>query len=180
MDIYKEKFTSLQRSIIKFLFLEPENSINQRQLAKKIKVSPTAISKSLSKLIKENLILVKKDESKRLIIELNRNNDETFHLKRVENLRAIYESGLLPFLSENFPLATIILFGSYSLGEDVSKSDIDIAIIGYKEKKLNLKNLEGWIKRKISLQFYPDLKKIETNLKSNILNGITLKGGIEI
>lgn len=178
--MYKEKFTSLQRSIIKFLFLEPENSINQRQLAKRIKVSPTAISKSLNKLVKENLILVKKDEGRRIIIKLNRSNDEIFHLKRIENLRAIYESGLFSFLSENFPLATIILFGSYSLGEDISRSDIDIAIIGYKEKELKLEDFEGGLKRKISLQFYPDLKKIETNLKSNILRGITLKGVVSL
>ena len=181
MDIYKEKFTSLQKEILRFLFTRPEKSFNQRRLAKNIKVSPTAVSKSLELLKKENLITAEKDkDSKRIAIKLNRDNKDIFYLKRVENLKFIYESRLLNFLSEEFPLSTIILFGSYSLGEDISRSDIDIAIIGYKEKRLELENFERLLERKISLHFYSNLKKIETNLKSNILNGITLKGGIKL
>lgn len=179
MDIYKEKFTSLQRSILKFLFINPEKSFNQRQLAGNLRVSPTAISNAVEKLRKENLIFVKKERG-RLLIKLNRNNKDVFFLKRIENLGLIYESGLLSFLSENFALATIILFGSYSLGEDISNSDIDIAIIGAKEKEANVERYEKLLERKISLHFYPNLKGIETNLKSNILNGITLKGGVNL
>lgn len=181
MDIYKEKFTSLQRGILRFLFIKPEKSFNQRQLARNLKVSATAIAKSLSGLKNENLITAEKDkENKRITIKLNRENKAIFYLKRIENLRLIHESGLLNFLSEKFPFSTIILFGSYSLGEDISTSDIDIAIIGAKEKELNLENFEKLLERKISLNFYPSLKGIETNLKSNILNGITLKGGIDL
>ena len=161
--------------------MNPEKSINQRQLAIKLGVSPTAISNSLDKLKKENLVSVEKEEAgKRLLIKLNRDNKAIFFMKRLENLKAIQESGLLNFLSEKFPLATIILFGSYSLGEDISSSDIDIAIIGAKEKDINLQNFEKLIGRKVSLQFYQNIKSIETNLKSNILNGITLKGGVEL
>jgi len=180
MDIYKERFTSLQHEILRFLFVNPTKAFNQRQLALNLQVSPTAISKSLEHLKKESLITAEKEkEGKRIAIKLNRDNESTFYLKRIENLRGIYESGLLSFLSEKFPLSTIILFGSYSLGEDIERSDIDIAIIG-KEKPLELDEYEKTLKREINIQFYSSLKNIETHLKNNIINGITLKGGVNL
>ncbi len=181
MDIYKEKFTKLQREILRFLFIKSSSSFNQRQLAKNLKVSPTAISNSLKDLEKEKLIKIDKEkESNRQIIELNKKNPDVFFIKRIENLKLIFDSGLFGFLKEKFKLATIILFGSYSLGEDIERSDIDIAIIGEKEVNISLDKFENLLKRKITLQFYEDLNKIEKNLKSNILNGITLAGGVNI
>lgn len=181
MEIYKEKFTSLEREILRFLFVYSGQEFNQRQIALGLEVSSTAIANSISKLEKENLIkLTRKKGDNRLLIELNKDNPRVFNIKRVENLRNIYESGLVDFLSEKFGLSTIILFGSYSLGEDIKSSDIDIAIIGAKEKKIELKQFEEKLKRDINLNFYNSLNIIETNLKSNILNGITLKGGIQI
>lgn len=181
MEIYKEKFTSLEREILRFLFVYSGQGFNQRQIALGLEVSSTAIANSISKLEKENLIkLTRKEGDNRILIELNKDNPTIFHMKRVENLRNIYESGLVNFLSEKFGLSTIILFGSYSLGEDIINSDIDLAIIGAKEKKIELKQFEEILKRDINLNFYNSLKVIETNLKSNILNGITLKGGVQI
>ena len=181
MDIYKEKFTSLQREILRFLFVKSGESFNKRQVALALDVSPTAIGKSLSLLKKESLInLTKKQGDNRLIIALNKDNPLVFNLKRTENLKMLYESGLVSFLSDGFGLTTIILFGSYSLWEDISSSDIDIAIIGAKEKNLSLSKYEELLERKIVLNFYPSFSFIENNLKSNILNGITLKGGVNL
>lgn len=181
MDIYKEKFTSLQREILRFLFVKSGKSFNQRQIALALNVSPTAVGKAIPLLKKEKLISLTKEEGdNRNIVNLNKENPFVFYLKRTENLKMLYESGLVSFLSENFGLTTIILFGSYSLGEDIESSDIDIAIIGSKEKKLDLKKFEEILQRKIILNFYNNLKEIESNLKSNILNGITLRGGINL
>jgi predicted nucleotidyltransferase len=181
MDIYKEKFTSLQREILRFLFIKSGNSFNQRQLALALKVSPTAISKSLPALEKENLVKTSRREGdNRIIIELNKDYPKIFQLKRVENLKMLYESGLVEFLTEQFALTTIILFGSYAQGEDIETSDIDLAIIGSKEKKIDLEKYEKILERSVIINFYDNLKEIETNLKSNILNGITLKGGINL
>ena len=92
----------------------------------------------------------------------------------------IYESKLIDFLYEKFPEATIILFGSYSYGEDTINSDIDIAIIGTKEKDINLTEFEKKLEHNISINFYDNLHKINKHLRNNILNGIILKGGIEL
>lgn len=181
INIYKVKLTILQQEILRFLFIKAGISFNARNLAKNLNVSPTAISKSLSLLEKENLIKIKKDrDSGRLSIELNRDNRKVIWLKRSDNIKQIYESGLVQFLYDNFPSATVILFGSYAFGEDTISSDIDMAIIGAKQKETKLAEFDKRLERTISLQYYKNFKEINKNLKENILNGIVLKGGVEL
>jgi len=180
MDIYKEKFTSLQREIFRFLSIKAGRSFNQRQLAKYLKVSPTAIAKSLVELGKQELINInKEEESNRIIIELNLKNPKTIYLKKIENLYLLSESGVLDHLSEQFPLSTIILFGSYSKGEDIERSDIDIAILDTKERKLKLEQFENKLEKKINIEFI-NLKSIKKELRNSVLSGVTLKGYIEL
>lgn len=181
VNIYKSRFTLLQQDILSFLFDNAGKSFNARNLAKSLEVSQTAISKALPGLVKEELVKVEKDKiSGRLSIELNRDNRRVINIKRVSNLKEIYESGLLEFLYEKFPSATIVLFGSFSFGEDTIDSDMDIAIIGAKEMSVNLKNFSKRLHKEIFLHFYESLIGVNKNLKENILNGIVLKGGIEL
>jgi predicted nucleotidyltransferase len=178
---FKPKFTLLEREILEFLFLNAGSFFNQRNLAKSLGVSSTAVSKSLKKLENDKLLIKSKDSSTKIIsIGLNRDNPLTIQLKRADNLRRIYESGLYNYFEEAFFGATLILFGSYSFGEDISNSDIDIAVIGRKEKGTDLKVFEKILNRKIVIQFYPDFKHIHKNLRENIFNGIVLKGGVEV
>lgn len=181
VNIYKLKLTVLQQEIMRFLFIKTEMSFNARALARNLGVSQPAISKALPFLEKQGYIEVAKDpESKRLSIGLNRDNHVVTGLKRADNLKQVYESGLQHVLNESFPGATIILFGSYSHGEDTTESDIDIAIIGLKEREADLKQFSKVLEREIFLHFYPSLNNIHKNLRNNILNGITLKGGIDL
>ncbi|NOX71999.1 MAG: nucleotidyltransferase domain-containing protein [Candidatus Micrarchaeota archaeon] len=181
MDIYKLKFTKLQEEIVRFLMLFPDRAFNQRRIAQRLGVSMTAVSKSLLALEKDNIITITKDkESGRLSISLNMKNPKITGLKRAENLRMIYESGLATFLEEQFAGATIVLFGSYSRGEDVSSSDIDIAVIGRKEREVDFEEYEKILFRRISLHFYNSLAGININLRENIINGVILSGGIRL
>lgn len=188
MDMYKLKLTRLQNEIFRLLCIKAGNQLNQREIAKILRVSPTAISKSLTILEKEGLIFVKKIGNINLLsIGFNRDNQKAVNLKRIENLKILYELELPSFLTDNFPGCTIILFGSYSRGEDVnladldgSKSDIDIAVIGRKEKKIDLDNFEKYLEREININFYTSFKEINEHLKNNILNGIILGGGVEL
>ena len=130
--------TILQLEIMGFLNKNPTTVFTARALALQLKVSPTAIAKSLGTLEKEEMITVNKDKlTKRLAIKWKRSR-KTIQLKRVENLREIYESGLADFLMESLPGATIVLFGSYSYGEDTETSDINITIISTKKKNTSL------------------------------------------
>lgn len=177
---YKLKLTILQKEILNKLFENFGMSLNQRELSKKVQVSAPAVKKALPFLENQDLIKIKKDSSGRLIIEINSENQKVMQLKRVTNLNQIYFSGLTNFLDEKFAGATIILFGSYSKGEDTINSDIDIAIIGRKQKNIDLEGFENILKRKIILQFYNSFKAIHKNLKENILNGIILSGSVEL
>ncbi len=179
--MYKLKLTRLQEEILRLLFIKVGSQLNQRKIAKLSGVSQTAVMKALPELEKRNLIILEQDkESKRWSIELNRDNREVIGLKRVDNLKQIYESRLIYFLEEKFAGGSIILFGSYSRGEDMGNSDIDIAIIGRKGKKLGLEKYEKELDREININFYDSWKEIHIHLKNNILNGIFLVGGVEL
>ncbi len=188
MDMYKLKWTRLQQRIFRLLCIKVGQSFNLRGIAKLLGVSPTAVSNVLHDLEKERLIKMEKSKTMNLIsIEFNRDNEKAINLKRVENLKLIYESELDKFLENEFPGCTIILFGSYSRGEDVwfgetddRSSDIDIAIIGTKGKTIDLTKFEEKLERKIFINFYKSWDEIHKNLRNNILNGILLSGSIEL
>lgn len=166
---------------MRLLFIKSGMTFNGRGISKSLKVSPTAVGKSLKALQKDDLIKVTKDNGTRMLnIGLNKDNPRVYYLKRAENLRLIYESGLSGFLHDSFPGTTIVLFGSYSFGEDTINSDIDIAVIGSERKELNTTKFEKILEHKISLNFYKDFKSIKKELKENICNGIVLSGGIEL
>ena len=178
VDIFKLKFTVLQSEILRFLMLQAGRTFTQNTLAKHLNVSSTAIAKSLDG-IKDFILLSKDKESGRIAITLNIHERSVIQSKRVDNLRNIYDSGLYDFLIESFPSATIILFGSYAYGEDTINSDIDIAIFGFKGKNPDFLRFEKVLSRKISVNFYERLNKVDSFLKDNILSGILLEGRIE-
>ena len=181
VNIYKLKLTNLQQEILRLLFVKAGVSLNQRQIANIIKVSPPAVMKALPELEKENLIKLKQDkETRRWSIELNREYHKVMQLKRVDNLKQIYQSGLADFLEKEFAGATIILFGSYSRGDDIINSDIDIAVIGRRDKHIDIIPYEKWLDRKININFYDSFKSIHKHLKENLCNGIMLAGGVEL
>ena len=180
VNICKLKLTALQQEILRLLFIKAGTVLTQRTIARTLEVSSPAVMKAIPYLEKENMITVNKDrETKRLSIELQRNNHKVMQLKRADNLKLTYESGLGDFLEKEFAGATIILFGSYSRGEDTLNSDIDIAIIGRKDKQINTEKFEKLLERKIHLNFYNSFKEIHKNLKENLCNGIVLYGGVE-
>lgn len=178
VNIYKLKFTILQQEILRFLFVKAGKAFNARQIALALEVSQTAIGKALPLLQNEGFAIVNK-EAGRLSIELNRDKPEILGLKRADNLKQLYETGLVQFLYDQFPGTSIILFGSYSLGEDTLTSDIDLAVIGVKEKQLELTEFEKLLERDILINYYPSLSVIDKPLRHNILNGIVLRGAID-
>lgn len=179
MDIYKLYFTSLEQKLFSFLALRAGEKFSQREMAQILDVSPTAVANSLKRLLKENLVKIEKTKTINFI-SFNRDEQKAIELKRVENLKNIYLAGFSDFLENELPGGTIILFGSYSKGEDAGSSDIDIAVIERKDKLLGLEIYEKTLKRRINVNFYDSWKSINKNLKNNILNGILLHGSIEL
>lgn len=181
VNIYKPQFSLLQQEILRYLMVHTGKSFNARGLARPLNRTQAGIIKAIPGLEKCGLVKVKKDEdSGRWSIELNRDNQEAIDFKRTENLKIIYESGIIKYLEESFPGTVIILFGSYSYGEDIIRSDIDIAIIGCKEKQVELSKFEKIFEKEIRINFYNNFEEINNNLKSNIFNGVVLAGRIGI
>lgn len=179
MDTYKLNFTILEQDIFSLLCLMAGEKLSQREIAKMLKVSPTAVSNSIKKLKESKLIKIEKTKTINFI-SFNRDEKKAIELKRVENLKKIYLSGLSDYMESTLPGGTIILFGSFSRGEDTNTSDIDIAVIERKDKMLELEKYEKILNRKINVNFYDSWKKIHEHLKNNILSGILLSGEVEL
>jgi len=177
MNNSTKRFTKTEEEILEFLFKNPTTSFRGRALASKLKRPASGVIKSARNLEKFGLLEISKDFT--LSIKLNRENKETFLLKRIYNLEAI-NSHLLKVLSDKLQGSTIIVFGSYSYGEDTEDSDIDIAIIGYSEREIDLQSYEKILSRKIQLHFFKTLDSIHKDLKENIINGIVLEGAIKL
>lgn len=168
------KNTDTKDRILDFLFDFPTKKFNLREISRILKISPPAVSNAIKSLAKEKLIEIER----KFALEITANRTDKFtQNKRVHNLKSIYSSGLYDYLKDNFSLSTIILFGSYSKGEDIERSDIDIAILA-KEKSLKLEEFEKKLNREINVEFL-DLKKASKELKDIIINGIRLQGYIE-
>ena len=181
MDTYKLKFTRVGSVTARLCYIKAGQKLNQRQIAKFLNVTPTAIAKVLPLLLKNKIIKINKSKDMNLnLIELNRGNQKVINLKKADNLKLIYESDLLELLKEKHPGCTIILFGSYAKGEDTIKSDIDLAIIGSNKKNIDLSKYEKFLEREIRINYYKTFKEINKELKENLCNGIVLSGGIEL
>ncbi len=185
MDILKLSYNKLQNRIFRLFCVMSGASLSQRNIAKLLNVSPTAVGKAIKSLIKDSILKIEKIAIINFI-QLNRENEYVLELKRVENLKMLYESKLIDFLKNEFTVCTIILFGSYSRGYDVwfkdsdeKNSDIDVAVIGCRKKKIDLTKFEKALKRKINVNFYKTWK-IHENLKESLFNGIVLHGSVEL
>ena len=179
MDTYKVKWTVLEEKIFSLLCIRAGEKLSQREIAIILKVSPTAVANSIKKLKDNSLIKVEKTKTINFV-SLNRDEPKAIELKRAENLKNVYISGLSDYLERELAGSTVILFGSYARGEDTNTSDIDLAVIERKDKMLELEKYEKILNRKINVNFYNSWKKIHKHLKNNILNGILLHGGVEL
>ncbi|MBM3303516.1 MAG: nucleotidyltransferase domain-containing protein [Candidatus Aenigmarchaeota archaeon] len=180
VNIYELKLTLLQQEILRLFFRKAGLRLNARAVARAAGVSQPAVSKALPALEKSGFLKVERDrETGRLSIELNRDSREVIWLKRADNLRHLYESGLVQYFYDRLPGSVVILFGSYAFGEDTAKSDIDIAVIGQK-KEMETGKFEKMLERPVIINHYRSFKDIDKHLLNNILNGITLKGAVEL
>jgi len=177
----RNTWTTLQQEIFRALCLTSGSRINQRALAAKLGVTPAAVSRALPLLQEEGLVDIKGHGTMNLKeIELNSEDRRANHLKRVENLRQFYLSGCADFLAETYAGCAIVLFGSYSSGEDTVTSDVDIAVIGAKEKKMDLSRYEKVLGRPLRLMYLRSLADVSKEFRESLFNGIVLEGSITL
>ncbi len=164
--------------VMELFFRYPERKFHLRELERLTKLSMPGVRKIAKKLEKERLLL---SEKERHVTNFYAARNEKFvFLKRAYNLYSVFNSGLLDFLKDLYeePEA-IILFGSYSKGEDISKSDIDIALIASKRESPDLSVFENRLGRKIRL-YEINIRKAEPEFLNTLANGIVLHGYLKV
>ena len=140
-------------------------------------MNPNTILNIVEGLVKRGLV---KREKKKHIVELSANVDEKNFkiLKRIRNLSKVYESGVVDFLDEMFDSEAIVLIGSFSRGENVGDSDVDLVVISRKDyETISLGKFERRLNRKIHL-IVVDYGKMSDEFYINLINGLILKGYI--
>ncbi len=164
-----------RQKLVTVLFSKPEYHFHIRELAREAKLHPNTVITITNQLQKETIIIKKKFKH---LVEVYCNTDST-HYKRQKqlfNLAQVQESGLLDELVQFYhhPKA-IILFGSYSRGEDLSGSDIDLAVVASLKDKPDLSAFEKKLHRNIHL-LPLEYKDISLEFYNNLINGIVLYG----
>ena len=182
LKLYEE---TAKNKIIEVLFRYPEKEFSLSDLAREAGVAKANIGKILEEFQEAGLISIEK-LSKIWRIKANQTNWLYVRSKIVYNLNFVYKSGLVEFLVDYFknPKA-IVLFGSFRKGEDLSNSDIDIAIELYETKEYQIMGLrelaefEQIIERRIQIHLF-SRENIEIGVFNNIANGILLWGFLEV
>ncbi len=172
-------FIMIQKSsylkVLEVFFKEPTNIHFIREISKKINLAHTSVRKNIQDLLKEGLIKIKKSKPFDGYVA-HRDNDRFTFYKKLYNLYSLYD--LVESIKFNLNPKAIILFGSYSTGNDVELSDIDIFILSNIKKKLDVSKFEDNLGREINFINVNNLNKLNKPLKNKILNGLTLYGGI--
>ncbi len=163
--------------VLKVFFLEPTRIHFIREIGKKINLAPTSVKKYLDEFVKEGLVVPKKSNPFNGYVA-NRENEEFIFYKKIYNLYSLGE--LKEFLEKNsFPKLAVV-FGSYSLGEDIESSDIDLLIISKSKKKVDLKKFEKKLKREINVLIINGISKLEKPVLNKVYNGFVICGGFDL
>jgi predicted nucleotidyltransferase len=167
--------------MLKVFFENPEKKFNLKEVSITLNLAHTSVKRELNGLIKDNLI--KKENEKRgkrnFPIYLANLNEKFFSVKKISNEEEIIKSGIVEFLVKETLPNSIILFGSYSRGEDLIGSDVDL-FVESSFKELDLIKFEKRLKRKINLLFKKDINELKKETINNIINGRILYGVVKI
>ena len=171
-------FETKAHKILELFFIKAHEDFSIRGIARELKLNPNTVKKYLIELEKIKLIL-KKETTIYPVFYANTVSDEFRELRIRWNINKIKESGLVEKIYDETIAGSIILFGSISSGTEHETSDIDI-FVESRDKNIDLRKYEKELGREINLLFEPNINDLEKGLKSNIINGIRLKGFIDI
>jgi len=176
---------SARQRIAEVLFKHPDKEFSLSDLAIEAKVKKSNIGRILNAYQEIGFIHIEK-LSKIWRIKANQSSKIYLNNKVAYNLHSILSRKLTDFIRDKYNNPkSIILFGSYRNGDDISTSDIDIAVESddlNEYKIINLKELashEAALGRKIQLHLF-NRRNIDVNLFNNIANGIVLWGFLEV
>jgi predicted nucleotidyltransferase len=157
----------LKEKLLKLFYEDLSKQYTVREIARILNESHSSVQHNLKQLKECGIINL---ENKWIDSFRNR------YFKRDYYIRKILFSGLIEHLEKELAASAIILFGSFSKGESIKESDIDIFVECARDKKLDLKKYERKLEHKIELFLRPKITLLPKNLLNNVVNGVKLKG----
>lgn len=167
--------------VLEVFFREPTEKHYLIEISRKSKLAHTSVKAHLNTLVKRKIInrsMERKGKRKFPYFVVDPNSLQFKRYKSAHNLLSVYNSGLVEFLRDKCMPKSIVMFGSYLIGEDTESSDIDL-FVETKKQDIDLAKYEKNLGRKIELLFNKDFKDYSSELKNNIINGRTLYGYLE-
>ncbi|MGM5483266.1 MAG: nucleotidyltransferase domain-containing protein [Nanobdellota archaeon] len=169
--------------IKEWFFAFPDKEFTLTQLVKTLRISKTTANREVKRLEKEGFLRIQ-ILGNLWRITCNLRHPYNTEIKIPYNLEQVYKSKIVEKIREKFPSSrAIILFGSYRKGDDVSTSDLDIAveILNSKTNIIELEKIDLGFRKKVIVNLTIFSRKdINLNLFTNIANGIVLDGLLEV
>jgi len=174
------KTKNIQQKIREFFFVNPNSKLRVREIERKLNLPLPSVIRYCKELEKENILTMIKTGNVSFYTA-DKTSNKFITQKKLYNINSLYISDLIDFLRKELSNPTIIVFGSYSKGEDIETSDIDLYIETHSNKNIDLENYEKKLSRNIQVFKHKNIKEIKNlNLSNNIVNGIILNGYLEV
>jgi len=170
--------------ILAWFFAYPSKEFSLNELCRALDISKKSTNEIILQLEKDGFIH-KEVVGKLWRIRANPKHIYFITKKIPQNIMHVYEGGIIEWINSNIPNAkAVILFGSYRWGEDIEGSDLDIAveILGNEQPKIiNLTMEKLGYKENVKINLFIFSRNyVDLNVFSNIANGITLQGFLEV
>jgi predicted nucleotidyltransferase len=176
----KTKNINIKNTIKEYFFNNPSEKLRVRQVERKLKLPLPSVIRYVSELVEERILKSEVISNIRLF-SADASSKKFLIEKKLHNIKLIYDSGLIDYLVEEYSSPPVIVFGSYSRGEDIESSDIDLYIETPSSKKPNLEKFEKLLHREIQVFIHKKIGEIANKeLVNNIINGVNLNGFLEI
>lgn len=174
------KRKDIKKTISEYFFVNPTAKLRVREIERTLKLPLPSVIRYCKEMEKEGILTTIKTGNVNFYVA-NRGSEKYLLEKKLCNIKKIYESGLIEYIRQELSNPAIVLFGSFSKGEDTEESDIDLYIETPSKKKVILEKFEKLLKRRIQVFQHKNLNEISNPyLANNIINGITLNNYIEV
>jgi len=169
-----------KQKIKEHFFENPTARLRVRQIERETKTALPSVVRYTKELVKEGILKVQKISGV-VFYSADRSSQAFLIEKRLFNIRQLFVSELINHLIKEYNNPPIMVFGSYSKGEDIENSDIDIYVESPKKNIVALEKFEKKLKRKIQIFRFSKLTDVKNKeLANNIINGTGLNGFVEV
>lgn len=171
-----KELTKNEREVLEY-FVQRPDEIHIRGLSEEVKMPYPSVRKALKDLEEKGFV---ESDKKSKMTFYSPTSEKFRKAKKLVNLEKLEGSGIVEFLEKELRPEAAVLFGSYLEGRDSEDSDIDLAMIGGREKNPDLTGFEEKLGREIQLTQIENLKGENKEFRNTLANGIVLQGYLEL